>query len=101
MEEVLKKCNEIKEELSKERYHEFNLGVIVDDRNYKPGFKYNHWELRGVPLRLEIGPRDLQNKQIVLVRRDNGQKTVIKMHDIAQKAKESLDEVQKNLYNNF
>ena len=47
----------------------------LDDRdNYTPGWKYNHWELKGVPVRLEVGPRDVKNEQCVAVRRDNAAK---------------------------
>ena len=41
-------------------------------RSYTPGWKYNHWELRGVPLRLELGPKDMENQGVVVVRRDTG-----------------------------
>jgi len=48
--------------------------VNVDDRdNYNPGWKYNHWELKGVPLRIELGPRDMKNQQVKLAIRYNGQ----------------------------
>ncbi|GAA0173863.1 aminoacyl-tRNA synthetase [Lithospermum erythrorhizon] len=47
--------------------------------NYSPGWKHSHWELKGVPLRLEIGPKDLQNKQVRAVRRDNSEKVDIQM----------------------
>ena len=40
--------------------------------SYTPGWKYNHWELRGVPLRLELGPKDMENQGVVVVRRDTG-----------------------------
>jgi prolyl-tRNA synthetase len=46
----------------------------LDDRNERPGAKYYEWEMRGVPLRLEVGPRDIANKKVVTVRRDNGEK---------------------------
>ena len=48
--------------------------VNVDDRdNYNPGWKYNHWELKGVPLRVELGPKDMQNRKVKLAIRYNGQ----------------------------
>ena len=65
---VLKKADEIAKSLE-----EFN--AFVDKRdNYKPGFKFNEWELKGIPIRIEIGPKDLEKNQIVAVRRDNGKK---------------------------
>eukprot|EP00743_Colponemidia_sp_Colp-15_P000539 GILK01000606.1.p1 GENE.GILK01000606.1~~GILK01000606.1.p1 ORF type:complete len:679 (+),score=147.19 GILK01000606.1:205-2037(+) len=51
------------------------IRVKLDDRlNYTPGWKYNHWEMKGVPLRAELGPKDIKNRSVRLVRRDNGQK---------------------------
>jgi prolyl-tRNA synthetase len=48
--------------------------INLDDReNYNPGWKYNHWELKGVPLRIELGPKDLEKQQVRCVRRDTGQ----------------------------
>jgi len=52
-----------------------------DDRERTPGFKYAHWEQRGVPLRMEIGPNDLENNQVVLVRRDDGTKITVPFND--------------------
>ncbi len=73
----------------------------VDWREETPGFKYNDWELRGVPLRLEIGPRDVQNNQAVLVRRDTKPrvKEMIAQDQVAARAKVLLEEIQRNLYN--
>jgi len=52
--------------------------IKLDDRNeFTPGYKFNDWEMRGVPLRIEIGPRDLAQKQITVARRDTGEKIVI------------------------
>ncbi len=98
MKKVLEKCSEIKEALSKTRYHDENLGVIIDDRDYKPGFKYNHWELRGMPIRIELGPKDLEKEQAIIVRRDTGEKIVVNISEIAAKTKELLDEIQSSLY---
>lgn len=98
MEKVLKKCHEIKEELSKSRYHEDHLKAIVDDSTDRPGFKFNKWELKGTPLRIELGPKDLEKHQAVLVRRDTGEKIIVKISDINDKSKELLDAIQKNLY---
>lgn len=98
MDKVLKKCFEIKEELSKTRYHEDHLNAIVDDSNDRPGYKFNHWELKGVPLRIELGPKDIEKHQAVLVRRDTGEKIIVKISEINEKSKELLDLVQKNLF---
>lgn len=52
--------------------------------NYNPGWKYNHWELKGVPIRLEVGPKDLQNKEVKVVIRHNGEKLQMKWENLAQ-----------------
>ena len=71
------------------------IGVKVDDRDqYSPGWKYNEWEKRGVPLRIEVGPRDLEKNQVMLVRRDNGEKTAASLEDLAQTVRNMLDTIQ-------
>jgi prolyl-tRNA synthetase len=75
------------------------MRVHLDDRDsYSPGWKFNEWELRGVPLRIEIGPKDIQKKSVVAVRRDNGEKFTIKVADIIEKTEELLKAIQENLY---
>lgn len=66
--------------------------------NYSPGWKYNHWELKGVPIRIELGPKDLQTKQIVAVRRDNGEKMTIARAEVTKKVPELLETIQKAMY---
>ncbi|XP_058947163.2 bifunctional glutamate/proline--tRNA ligase [Pocillopora verrucosa] len=66
--------------------------------NYSPGWKFNHWELKGVPLRIEIGPRDLKSEQAVLVRRDTGEKRVIKQAGIEKEIPETLERVHSDMY---
>jgi len=71
----------------------------IDDRNqYKPGYKFAEWELRGVPIRIEIGPRDCQANQVVVVRRDTGEKTPIPMEGLRAKLDTVLDDIQRNLF---
>ncbi|QQG39893.1 MAG: proline--tRNA ligase [Candidatus Aenigmatarchaeota archaeon] len=90
--EVLKYAHEISEKLP-------GLRVHVDDRDaYTPGFKFNWWELRGVPLRIECGPRDMASKEAVFVRRDDGKKTAVKLTGLREKAEAALEEIQKSLY---
>jgi prolyl-tRNA synthetase len=75
------------------------IGFKVDDREqYSPGWKYNEWEKRGVPLRIEVGPRDLDKNQVMLVRRDNGQKTPASQDDLAGTVRTMLDTIQSDLY---
>eukprot|EP00762_Andalucia_godoyi_P004984 ANDGO_01420.mRNA.1 Proline--tRNA ligase len=74
------------------------LKVEVDDRaNVTPGFKYNHWEMRGVPLRLELGPRDFDNKTLMMVRRDTGAKRVISLDALRAEVDGELEQMQKDL----
>jgi prolyl-tRNA synthetase len=89
---VLKVCNEIKKELSK-----FN--PVLDDRDdYSAGWKFNEWELKGTPIRIEIGPKDVENKEVVLVRRDTNAKIKVKIKDIQKEVDLILKEIQKNLF---
>lgn len=78
-----------------------NLGIRVklDDRDtQKPGFKFNEWEFKGVPVRLAMGPRDLENGTIEIARRDTLQKETIQIDGISSKIQHLLDEIQVNLY---
>jgi prolyl-tRNA synthetase len=73
--------------------------VRVDDRdNVSPGWKFNEWELKGVPIRVELGPKDLAAGRVVLVRRDTGEKTPIPQGELALRVPEILDEMQSALY---
>ncbi|KAI8988224.1 hypothetical protein BDF20DRAFT_813883 [Mycotypha africana] len=65
--------------------------------NYTPGFKFNHWEMRGVPLRLELGPKDLQKQQATLVRRDTGVRFSVPLDNLEQSVKETLDTIQRDM----
>lgn len=62
--------------------------------NYTPGWKYNHWELKGVPLRIELGPRDMENQTVMVARRDTGEKLSIAWSDLSEKVPALLDQVQ-------
>ncbi|KAJ4896404.1 Class II aaRS and biotin synthetases superfamily protein [Raphanus sativus] len=66
--------------------------------NYSPGWKYSNWEMKGVPLRIEIGPRDLENDQVRTVRRDNGAKEDIPRGSLVEHVKELLEKIQENMY---
>jgi len=75
------------------------LSVILDDRSeYTPGWKFNQWELKGVPIRIEIGPRDLKQSQVMIVRRDTGQKAAVKEADIPVTTNQLLQQIQDNLF---
>lgn len=88
-EEVLVAAQHIKEKLSKADFR-----VKLDDREgYTPGWKFNEWEVRGVPIRLELGPRDLKKDQVVLVRRDTGEKSFVATEEVIKQAKSILKEI--------
>lgn len=72
----------------------------VDDREqYRPGWKFNEWEKMGVPIRIEWGPRDMENNQAVMVRRDTGEKQSVAQSALKETTKKLLEEIQNNLYN--
>ena len=70
----------------------------IDWRDESPGFKFNDWEMKGVPIRMEIGPRDVDNKQVVLVRRDTGEKLFIEMDKLSETIPNLLNEIHDNLF---
>jgi len=73
--------------------------VEIDQRdNYQVGYKYNDWEMKGVPVRIEIGPRDIINNQCIFVERDTGNKIVVKLDDVESKLKETLNNIQKRMF---
>ncbi len=77
------------------------LGIRVheDWRKGSPGFKFNEWEMKGVPLRLEVGPKDIKDENVVIVRRDNSDKKFVKKQSIIDTIISLLDDVQKNMFN--
>ena len=91
---VIQKANQIKDSLSK-----INLRVHLDDREQlTPGFKFNDWEMKGIPIRIEIGPKDIAKNQIVLVRRHNQAKTSIDMDSSSEKISSELKNIQKEMF---
>lgn len=89
---VIEACNKIKEDLDDVRVH-------IDDRDaHRPGYKFNEWELKGVPLRLEIGPRDLDNSAAVLFRRDLSVKETRPLDSLKADVPALLEEIQKTLF---
>jgi len=93
-ETVLPKAQEIRDNLMAR-----GVRVMLDDRDSQtPGWKFNEWELRGVPLRLEIGPKDLEKSQVVLARRDTRTKSFVPMDGLATTVEDLLKEIQKALF---
>lgn len=75
------------------------IGFKIDDREqYSPGWKFNDWEKRGVPLRIEVGPKDLEKNQVMLARRDNGQKTPASQEGLDRVVRETLENIQSSLF---
>jgi prolyl-tRNA synthetase len=91
-EKVLKEAEKLKKELKA-----FN--PILDAREeYNPGWKFNEWELKGVPLRIEIGPKDLEKKQVMIAKRTDQSKVPLKIKDLKNKVPEFLEEIHNELY---
>jgi len=88
---VLKKAKELKNKLNKFR-------ILLDEReDYTPGYKFHDWEMKGIPIRIEIGPKDIEKNQVIIVRRDKGEKETVKIKNIDNKIPKILDDIQKNL----
>uniref|UniRef100_A0AAY4BZ72 Glutamate--tRNA ligase n=1 Tax=Denticeps clupeoides TaxID=299321 RepID=A0AAY4BZ72_9TELE len=82
------------------RLQKAGVRVKTDFRdNYSPGWKFNHWELKGVPVRLEVGPKDLKQGQCVAVRRDTGEKITIPEASTESRITQLLEDIQNNLFN--
>ena len=78
---------------------DLGIRVKVDKREREsPGFKYNYWEMRGVPVRIEIGPRELDSNQAILARRDTGEKATVALERAHEFARDLQDTIQQNLY---
>ena len=89
---VLGKAREMTQDWDKLFYN-------IDDRDqYKPGYKFNEWELKGIPIRIELGPRDVENNECVVVRRDTGEKTPMPVDGLREKLEVILEEIQENLF---
>ena len=91
---VIQKAHQIKDDLSK-----IDLRVHLDDREQlTPGFKFNDWEMKGIPIRIEIGPKDIAKKQVVLVRRHNRTKTSLNMDSLTEEISSELKNIQKEMF---
>ncbi len=88
---VLDKAYELRDRLS-------NFRVKVDDTDKSPGWKFSECEMRGVPFRIEIGPKDIENNKCVFVRRDTREKIEVSLDEVETKAAELLDTIQKDMY---
>ena len=90
---VIEKATQIYENLNKK------FRVKLDSREqYTPGYKFNYWEMKGVPVRLEIGPRDIENGECVLVRRDTLEKRTVRLDNLEEEINTLLEDIQKNMF---
>lgn len=87
---VVEKANELKDRLS-------NFRVKVDDSDKSPGWKFSEYEMKGVPVRLEVGPKDIEKNQVVLARRDTGEKKIVSMDDLEKEVAALIEDIQHNL----
>jgi prolyl-tRNA synthetase len=90
-EKLIKEAEELKKELKQYR-------VEIDKSNDTVGSKFFHWEAKGVPIRIEIGKKEMEGKSLVIARRDTGKKETIKNSELKSKIKETLADIDKNLY---
>jgi len=89
---VLEKAEELKQRLSS------SFRVKLDDSENSPGWKFAEYEMKGVPVRLEIGPRDIENDVCVLVLRHSGEKRVVKLSDLEAELEKALRDVRDGIY---
>jgi prolyl-tRNA synthetase len=90
---VLPKAQEIQRQLEAA-----GIRVTLDERDERPGWKFSEWEMRGVPLRLEIGPKDIEKSAVMIARRDTREKLSLSMDGLPGRLAQLLDEVQANLF---
>ncbi|NOZ23620.1 MAG: proline--tRNA ligase [Planctomycetes bacterium] len=90
---ILEAANQLKEDIAT-----VATVKLDDSEGVSPGFKFNEWEMRGVPLRIELGPRDLAGRQVVFARRDTGDKSPAPMDAAAEQTKVMLEQIQTSLY---
>lgn len=89
---VLEKADELKKRLAKE------FRVKLDDSDNSPGWKFSQYEMKGVPVRVEIGPKDIEKNQCVIVRRDNREKQFVSLDNLEEAVKTALQEVHDGMY---
>nr|XP_050854497.1 bifunctional glutamate/proline--tRNA ligase [Vespula vulgaris] len=94
--QLMSECLKLENDLSKDE----SLRIKSDYANNRtPGWKFNHWELKGVPVRIELGPKDLEKNQVTFVRRDNNQKMTASRTEVVDFLRNLLTEIQSNMFN--
>ncbi len=91
---VKEKAQELFENINKE----FRADIDLREQ-YSPGYKFNDWEMRGVPIRIEIGPRDIENGVCVLVRRDTAEKITVNLENVNDEIRKLLENIHENMFN--
>lgn len=90
-EEVMEMAEEVEKKLQ---------DCKIDDRDHKtPGWKFNEWEVKGIPLRIELGSNEVEEGEVTLVRRDTGERTTVGVEEVEQTIKQELGDMQNRLYN--
>lgn len=90
--EIIKTAEKIAKDLKE-------FSPIIDSReNYTPGFKFNEWELKGIPIRIEIGPKDIEKNQAIVVRRDTSKKEAVSLDNLKKDVSKKLEDIQKLLF---
>jgi prolyl-tRNA synthetase len=92
---IIKKSDEIANAISKS----LDTEVKVDKRDIRFGEKHYYWEKRGVPIRLELGSKELENNSVVLIRRDTGEKIIVPQESLSKEITQTLEDIQSNLFN--
>ena len=92
-EEITKACHDVYDMLKRE-----GIRVVLDEGDQHPGAKYYKWEMKGVPIRVEIGPKDIKNNSAIIVRRDNGIKESIAFSNLAKRIKQQLESIRESLF---
>jgi prolyl-tRNA synthetase len=92
---VLEKSAELKDALVSA-----GIRAKLDDTDKRPGFKFSEQEMRGIPVRIELGPKDIENGQCVIVRRDTREKSIVPIAEAAAAVKDILEKIQKDMYEN-
>ena len=75
----------------------FRMEIDLRDQ-VSPGYKFNDWEMKGVPIRIEMGPRDIENRECILVRRDTTEKIMVNLNEVESKVEEMLEDIHRNMY---
>ncbi len=96
--QVMEYCAALRDELKSIRYHDYQLGVILDDRDVAGGQKKWHYVKRGVPIRIEVGPRDIANGSVFVGRRDQAKSSSMDRNELVANVLNILDDIQSGLF---